>query len=379
MPELGYLGPEGSYSHEAALMAGKNYTPVAYPSLSALWQDLQSGHLAAGIFPVENSIEGTVGQVMDLFVKPGRLRVQREFILPIQHCLLARTRRPLLEMERVISHFQALAQCSRFLERHLPGVQWVETSSTAQAARQVAESDRPWAAVAGPFAARLYHLEVLVDNISDAPDNYTRFWLAGQDEPERGEKCKTTLVFQVANRPGALYSVLREFAWRGVNLTFIASRRVRSNPEDYMFFVDFWGNQDDPVIAGVLQAVRSRSTFFACLGSYTANGEPASTRLEPPPVTDLLQQCRREIDTIDSQVVRLLGMRTRLVQQIGELKSGLGWIRDSQREAEVLRQVREQARQEGVDENMVVQIYRLLMEQFVDMQARMLTQEKQAP
>ncbi len=375
---MGYLGPAGSYSHEAALRVGDKYSLIAYPSLSALWQDLQSGHLAAGIFPVENSIEGTVGQVMDLFVQPGRLNIQREIVLPIYHCLLAKTMRQMGEIERVVSHFQALAQCSRFLEQHLPGAQWVETSSTAQAARQVAESDRPWAAVAGPFAARLYQLEVLVDNISDAPDNYTRFWLAGPGELEKGEKCKTTLVFQVANRPGALYSVLREFAWRGINLTFITSRRVRSNPEDYMFFVDFWGNKDDPVIAGVLRAVERRSTFFACLGSYIADGEPEQVLLDPPSVADLLAQCRREIDTIDSQVVRLLGMRTRLVQQIGELKSGLGWIRDSKREAEVLRQVCEQARQEGVDENMVMQIYRLLMEQFVDMQAKMLAQEKQA-
>jgi prephenate dehydratase len=156
------------------------------------------------------------------------------------------------------------------LRRELPAASLAECSSTAEAARRVAKSSRPWAALAPERAAREYDLQIIVPVANDYPDNVTRFWIVGREQkscsPE--QKSKTSLVFGVGDRPGALYAILREFAERRINLTRIESRPAKKNLGDYLFFIDLMGGQEQPEVREALREVAKVTLGMKVLGSY---------------------------------------------------------------------------------------------------------------
>lgn len=272
MYKIGYLGPEGTFSEEAAILYvnGGAVDMVVCSSLEEVFSGIADGRLDEGVVPVENSTEGAVGAVLDLLAGPYDLKVRGEIFLPVCQSLMARRGVRLEQVERVFSHNQALAQCRNFLRRELPAAVLTECSSTAAAAREVAAGDRPWAALGPARASRKYNLQEIVPAANDYPDNVTRFWVLGKGQlpgnPE--QEYKTSIVFGVGDRPGALYAILHEFAVRGINLTRIESRPAKKNLGDYLFFIDLIGAQEQPEVREALRRVAAITIGLKILGSY---------------------------------------------------------------------------------------------------------------
>jgi len=276
--KIGYLGPRGTFSGEAAGLyrAGRNWELADCASIDEIFTGVAEGRLDEGVVPVENSTEGSVSAVLDLLAGPFSLAVRGEIILPVCQSLMTRPGVKLEQVERVFSHPQALAQCRNFLRQRLPFALPAECSSTAAAAAQVAADICPSAALGPAGAAAEYGLQVVVPAANDYPDNVTRFWAVGREQlPDLLEHdCKTSIIFGVEHRPGALYAVLREFALRDINLTRIESRPAKRNLGDYMFFIDFAGGQGQAAVREVLREVAAITCGLKILGSYRIWGRP---------------------------------------------------------------------------------------------------------
>lgn len=280
MNRIGYLGPAGTFSEEAAILYvnGRAVEMADCSSLEEVFDGVAEGSLDEGIVPVENSTEGAVGAVLDLLAGPYDLNVRGEIFMPVCQSLMSRGGVRLEQVERVFSHYQALAQCRNFLRRELPASALTECSSTADAARKVAASDRPWAALGPLRAGRKYGLQEIVPAANDYPDNVTRFWIVGKGQLSGSleYEYKTSIVFAVGDRPGALYAILREFAMRGINLTRIESRPAKKNLGDYLFHIDLMGCREQPEVIEALREVAAITIGLKVLGSY-----PAGIKLEP--------------------------------------------------------------------------------------------------
>jgi prephenate dehydratase len=275
---VAYLGPEGTFSHEA-LMANQGasaYELQALPTLHDTIMAVHDGAVDRAFVPIENSLEGSVNATLDtLAVETDDVRIMGEMVHPVRHCLIAR--QPLDEsaIEKVVSFPEVTAQCARFLRERLPDVTIVPANSTAEAVRQVAESDEQWAALGNHLSASLYGGEVLEEGVEDLPGNETRFvWLTrgGRAGGAPSSQWKTSVVFWGAgdDAPGWLVRCLSEFAFRGVNLTMIESRPRKVGFGHYMFFADLEGRETDDEVAGAIEAVRGQTERLRVLGSYPA-------------------------------------------------------------------------------------------------------------
>jgi len=226
------------------------------------------------LLPVENAWAGSVNGAYELLMDYD-LRIQAEIILHVHHALLATKGKTLADLKYVRSHPQALAQCSRFLERHnLQPVPWYDTAGSAHdIAEEPAEAT---GAIATILAAELYGLEVLEPNIEDVQFNFTRFFLLGHTDPPRAEKNKTSLVFATRHHPSALYDCLGAFARHNINLTKLESRPRRNRPWEPVFYLDFEGHWQDTECQDALTRLLQKASFVKMLGSYPAadNGTP---------------------------------------------------------------------------------------------------------
>ena len=266
---IAYLGPEGSYSYEAAaLIFPCDATLLPQPSLEAVIEEVMSGRADMGIAPVENSTEGMVSQTLDLMVS-SRLSVVREILLPIRHCLISQG--TMDKITRVYSHPQALAQCRGWLKANLPGAAPVTTASTSDAALTAA-ADPGSAAIASEQAARLYGVPVLAANISDSPDNITRFWVLSRTMIAAPTHAKTSLILTLENKPGSLFHALGAFADQGINLTKIESRPSRKDPWEYIFFIDFQGSLVEERVQKAMEIIKAHTREIIVLGSYPEGG-----------------------------------------------------------------------------------------------------------
>ena len=270
---VAFLGPAGTFTEEALLAsAPPGVEPIPYPTVYETVMAVHEESTDRALVPIENSLEGGVAATLDaLATEASDVRIVAEYIHPIHHCLVARRPLELASVTRVLSHPQAMSQCGAFLRGPLAGAERVSSVSTAEAARAVAESDEPWAALSSRLAAELYDCVVLQGDVEDSDDNETRFvWLApaSAETPERGDK--TSIVFWGFNdeSPGALVNVLRELSEREINLTRIESRPRRVGLGHYMFFADLDGGTAEPRIAEALDALRARVEQLRVLGSY---------------------------------------------------------------------------------------------------------------
>jgi chorismate mutase / prephenate dehydratase len=264
---VAFQGEPGAFSEQAALeFFGRSATTLPRESFDAVFTAVAEERTRFGIVPVENSSEGSISRVYDLFLDHD-VRVCGETALRIVHCLIAREGVALGDIRRVYSHPQALGQCREFLT-HL-GCELVPSYDTAGSVKMLAESGMDdAAAVAGARAAEIYRMRVVASGIEDSKNNYTRFFiLSKRDVPPSGND-KTSVVFSVRHEPGALYSALRVLAERGVNLTKIESRPTRQKPWEYNFYLDFEGHRLDPQFADALESVRPYCLFLRVLGSY---------------------------------------------------------------------------------------------------------------
>ena len=300
---IGYFGPEGTYTQEAMLTSaatlGVEVEEVPLPTIYDTVMAVHDGTVERALVPIENSLEGSVNATLDALAhETERVEIVGEVVMPIRHCLITRTELALGEIETVVSHPQANAQCARFIRASLPQARVIAGSSTAEAVRTVAEHDGPWAALGNRTAAERYGCVVLAAGVEDVPGNETRFvWLAragagggGLDgQAGTGERAsagdvadpraspgggafKTAIVFWGAGteRPGWLVACLSAFADRGVNLTRIESRPRRQGLGSYMFFVDMEGRGDDPHVQEGLTAVRRHAEVVRVIGSFPA-------------------------------------------------------------------------------------------------------------
>ncbi|MBX5468601.1 MAG: prephenate dehydratase [Thermoleophilaceae bacterium] len=272
---VAYLGPEGTYAEEALRRSAPGEVEeLPYPTVHEAVMAVQGGEVDRAVVPIENSIEGSVNATLDaLATEASEVRIAGEVVLEIRHCLVSPPGVRVDQVERVLSHPQAMAQCARFLRERLATVERAPASSTADAVRTVASAGKPWAAIASRMAAELYGCEVLADGIADHADNVTRFvWLAPAGAPPMGEPSKTSIVFWGFNdeSPGALVAVLSELSERGINLTRIESRPRRVRLGHYMFFADLEGTCDEPRVQAALDGLRRRVETLRVLGSYPA-------------------------------------------------------------------------------------------------------------
>jgi prephenate dehydratase len=289
---VSYLGPTGTYNEEALLASaatvpGADLELAPRATIFEAIRAVEGGEVERGFVPFENSIEGSVRSTLDaLAFDTSGVRIIGEHDHPIRHNLIARTDLALDEIEVVLSHPQANAQCARFIREQLPGAEVRSIASTSDGVRQVVAEEARWAALGSAAAARAFGGTILREGVEDVADNVTRFvWLTHDDfRPERaaGVAWRTTLVFYELgdDRPGALVEALREFADRGVNMTRIESRPRREGLGRYLFFVDLDGGEEDEPQAEAIAALRGQAETVRILGSYPVAG-PAP--VEPAP------------------------------------------------------------------------------------------------
>jgi len=264
---VAFQGEIGAYSEEAAFrFFGPGVQVKPLESLDDVFKVVEEGEVPYGVVPVENSLEGSISRVYDLFLNSS-LKACGEIELPVVHCLIANPAASLDSIKRVYSHPQALGQSQAFL-RHL-NAEMVSTYDTAGSVKLIKERNIvDGAAVASARAAEIYGMKVLASGIEDNPENYTRFFiLARQDSPPTG-KDKTSIVFSVKHRPGALFAALKEFADARLNLTKIESRPTRQHAWEYNFYLDFEGHREDKAVKEALRRIEGMSLFLKVLGSY---------------------------------------------------------------------------------------------------------------
>lgn len=264
--KVAYLGPKATFSHLATMQQfGLSAQLEPQKSIPAVFEQVEKGKALYGVVPVENSTEGVVTHTLDMFVDSS-LQICSEIILDIHHDLLSRTGR-LEDIRKVYSHPQPLAQCRNWLEEHLPGIPVVDVASTAVAA-QIVSDDYAAAAIASELAAAMYDLKVVRSRIEDQVNNVTRFLVISKKTAEPSGNDKTSIMFSVRDEPGILYRMLEPFARRGVNLSKIESRPVKTKAWEYIFFLDMIGHIDDPQVAAAIEDLRQFCQFLKVLGSY---------------------------------------------------------------------------------------------------------------
>jgi len=264
---VAYQGEPGAYTEEAAMLFfGESTEGRPYDSLDEVFEVVEAAAVPFAMVPVENSLEGSITRAYDLLLD-SPLMVCGEMELRISHCLIANAGTGLDSIRTVYSHPQALGQSRRFLQ-HL-SCEVVPESDTAGSVRMIKEQGlTDSAAVASARAAEIYGMTILAREIEDNPHNFTRFFvLSKEDSPPTGND-KTSIVFSLKHKPGALYDCLREFASREVNLTKLESRPTRNQPWEYNFYMDFSGHHQEAGIGQALEALKEHAVFVRILGSY---------------------------------------------------------------------------------------------------------------
>jgi chorismate mutase/prephenate dehydratase len=266
MARVAFLGPEHTYSHQAAAMRfGSSVEFVPLESFAAVFQAIENGRADFGVVPVENSTEGSVALTLDLLIDTP-LVIIGEVLAPVRHCIMSLSGEP-GTVKKIVSHQQSLAQCRGYIAANFPGCEIEAVASNAVAARRAAE-DPSSAAIASAAAGEANGLRAIEANIQDLATNTTRFLVMGQRPVERSGADKTTALFAVADRVGALNEALSLFARNSINISKIESRPLRARPWEYLFFVDLMGHREDPKLARALKALERKALFLKVLGSY---------------------------------------------------------------------------------------------------------------
>ena len=265
---VAYLGPEGTFSQEAAIKqfgGGAALAPCA--SIDDVFRQVETGAAGCGVVPVENSTEGAIGRTLDLLLSTPA-KVCGEVMLPIRQCLMSRSGK-LAGIQRVYSHTQSLAQCQQWLARRLPQAERTAVVSNAEAA-PLAARERSAAAIGPRTAAALYGLKLVARNIEDEAKNTTRFLVIGEHDAAPSGKDKTSLVLSTRNVPGAMHELLTPLAVNQVSMSRLESRPSRAGLWEYVFYVDIEGHQQEPAVTRALAELQRKAAFVKILGSYPA-------------------------------------------------------------------------------------------------------------
>lgn len=270
MPDrIGYLGPAGTYTEQAALLYAPDAELEPYPTISAVGAAVADDELDSGVVPIENSLEGSVTFTLDLLIAQSGLSIRNEVVIPIDHYLVAPPGVSVDSVEIIYSHPQALAQCRSYLGENFPTVAREASLSTVAAVLDMQSSRAPAAAICPQRATEIYDVHILDRSIQDNSTNQTRFVvLAHDDHPPTGHD-RTSISFAFAvDRPGNLYHAIGEFAERNINLVKIESRPTKQELGRYIFLIDCDGHREEPEVAAALRGLQEYADVFKILGSY---------------------------------------------------------------------------------------------------------------
>jgi chorismate mutase/prephenate dehydratase len=268
--KVAYFGPLATYTHLAALRHfGSSALFLPGESIKGVFDAVDSAKAEFGVVPIENSNEGVVSSTLDLFID-YELKVSAEIMLEISHNLLSSSGDK-TKIKKVYSNPQASAQCRRWLESNLPGIPVLESTSTARAA-EIASHDHEAAAIASALAAKIYDLHFVEKNIGDSKYNYTRFLVISKEYPQKTGNDKTSIMFSIKDKPGALYDILLPFKKAKINLTKIESRPSKRKAWEYIFFVDMEGHVDDKKVKKAIESIKENCLYVKILGSYPHGG-----------------------------------------------------------------------------------------------------------
>ena len=264
--KVAYFGPIATYTHLAALRHfGSSAFFLPVESIKGVFDAVNSGKAEFGVVPIENSNEGVVSSTLDLFMDYD-LKVSAEVMFEISHNLLSKSGDK-TKIKKVYSNPQASAQCKLWLGSNLSGIPILESTSTAKAA-EIASQDDEVAAIASSLAAKIYDLHFVEKNIGDNKYNFTRFLVISKKYPQKTGKDKTSIMFSIKDKPGALYDILSPFKKAKINLTKIESRPSKRKAWEYIFFVDMEGHVDDKRLRKAIDSIKDSCLYVKILGSY---------------------------------------------------------------------------------------------------------------
>ena len=262
---IGFLGPEGSFSHAASVAkfgSSVQYAPLT--DIPAVFDQVIRGHIDLGLVPVENSIHGGVVDTLDAFLTTPA-KICAEVLITIHHNLLAKE--PWDQVRRIYSKPEVFSQCRNWLAA-MAKERDIQPAASTSAAAELAEKETASAAIGSAIAAERYNLHVLFENIEDNPNNMTRFFVIGREAARRSGEDKTAIMFTTAHKPGALAEVLDVFRDNSINLTDIEKRPSRKVNWEYYFFIDAQGHADDPGMIKAIEEAKHHCLQLTVLGSY---------------------------------------------------------------------------------------------------------------
>ncbi|HSD05406.1 MAG TPA: prephenate dehydratase [Nitrosopumilaceae archaeon] len=265
MQKIAFQGERGAYSEAAAFYFFKEgIEAIPYPTFYDVLEAAENDKVSYAVLPIENSLEGSVGESYDLLLSTT-LNTVGEIYFRIKHCLIGF--QSLEKINTVYSHPQALGQCRKFIQNHK--MKTVPTYDTAGSVKILLElKDDNSACIASKRAAEIYKVPVIKEGIEDNANNYTRFLVLAKNKHEKTGKDKTSIIFSIKHVPGALYSILEKFNTNKINLTKIESRPTKSTPWEYNFYADFEGHESESNVKDVLEKIKHHTTFLKILGSY---------------------------------------------------------------------------------------------------------------
>ena len=273
--KIAYLGPQGTFTEEALnkyigdIKSEDEIEKVPCATMQEVIKSVDRGETVEGIVPIENSLEGSVNITLDFLTFESEAKIVREITIPIRHSLIGKENMAVSKIKKIISHPHATAQCKNFISTHLKGVEIIAANSTAEAIKMLQETDNSIAAIGTEIAAKIYGLKIIEKDIEDNKENKTRFIFLGNNIQEKTGKDKTSIVcFLEEDKPGSLFTILKEFAERNINLTRLESRPAKKELGDYVFLIDIDGHIHDKEIFDVLETLRKTVYLVKILGSY---------------------------------------------------------------------------------------------------------------
>ena len=275
MKRVSFQGERGAYSEAASIsFFGNEVEAIPSSTFAGVLKNTENDSSEYSILPVENSLEGSIGESNDLLLSTT-LNVVGEIYHRIHHCLIGTG--SIGDIDTVYSHPQALGQCRKFIEEN--SLKTIPSYDTAGSVKIIKDLNKnSVACIASKNAAKIFDVPVIQEGIEDNTNNYTRFLILSkkptkevtEEEKDVWDNAKTSIIFSVKHEAGSLYQIINEFNQHKINLTKIESRPNKNTAWEYNFYVDFEGFQDDSSIKDMLQKLRKHSTFLKILGSYPA-------------------------------------------------------------------------------------------------------------
>jgi len=265
MKRVSFQGEPGAYSEAAAVsFFDDKIKAIPCPTFADALKNTENGVSDYSVLPIENSLEGSVGESNDLLLST-KLKAVSEIYHRIHHCLIGTG--SLADIDTVYSHPQALGQCRQFIQKN--SLKTIPSYDTAGSVKIIKDLNQNSAAcIASSNAAKIFDVPVIQEGVEDNANNYTRFLIFSKEKSDKTDNSKTSIIFSVKHEAGALYQIINEFYQHKINLTKIESRPNKSTAWEYNFYVDFEGHQDDSSIKDMLEKLRNHSTFLKILGSY---------------------------------------------------------------------------------------------------------------